>query len=44
VQGEKVVVFLDEGRAVVEGGDSGPVRAYIEPDSKSLDGLLGKEK
>jgi len=43
VQGEKVVVFLDEGRAVVEGGSSGPVRAYIEPKSKSLDRLTGKE-
>jgi lipopolysaccharide export system protein LptA len=43
VQGEKVVVFLDEGRAIVEGGDSGPVRAYIEPDSKSLEGLTKKK-
>jgi lipopolysaccharide export system protein LptA len=40
VQGEKVVVYLDEGRATVEGGDSGPVRAYIEPESKSLDQLM----
>jgi lipopolysaccharide export system protein LptA len=44
VQGEKVVVYLDEGRAIVEGGESGPVRAYIEPDSKSLDGLLKREE
>jgi len=44
VQGEKVVVYLDQGRAVVEGGESGPVRAYIEPESKSLDGLMKKKK
>jgi lipopolysaccharide export system protein LptA len=44
VQGEKVVVFLDEGRATVEGGTSGPVRAYIEPNAKSIDRLTGKEK
>jgi lipopolysaccharide export system protein LptA len=43
VEGEKVIVFLDEGRAIVEGGDSGPVKAFIEPDSKSLDGLMKKK-
>jgi len=43
VQGEKVVVFLDQGRATVEGGVSGPVRAFIEPKSKSIDRLTGKE-
>ena len=43
VRGERVVVFLDEGRAVIEGGSSGPVRAYIEPKSSSLDRLNGKE-
>jgi len=43
VQGEKVVVFLDEGRAVVEGGNSGPVRAFIVPKGTSLDRLTGKE-
>jgi len=42
VQGEKVVVYLDEGRAVVEGGSSGPVRAYIEPKSQSVERLTGK--
>jgi lipopolysaccharide export system protein LptA len=44
VQGERVVVYLDEGRAVVEGGTSGPVRAYIEPKSDSLKGLGDREK
>ena len=44
VEGEKVVVFLDEGRAVVEGGASGPVRAYIEPKSDNVDKLLDSEK
>ena len=44
VQGEKVVVFLDEGRAIVEGGESGPVRAYIEPDSKNLDHVMKKDE
>ena len=44
VQGEKVVVYLDQGRAVVEGGESGPVRAYIEPESKSLDRLMKDKK
>lgn len=43
VQGEKVIVYLDEGRAVVEGGDSGPVRARIEPRSNDLDRLLGED-
>ena len=43
VQGEKVVVFLDEGRAVVEGGDSGPVKAFIEPESENMDRLLKDE-
>jgi lipopolysaccharide export system protein LptA len=44
VQGEKVVVYLDQGRAVVEGGDSGPVRAYIQPESNSLDRLMKKDE
>ncbi len=40
VRGERVVVFLDEGRATVEGGASGPVRAVIEPKSKQVERLL----
>jgi lipopolysaccharide transport protein LptA len=44
VKGEKVIVFLDEGRAVVEGGPSGPVRAHIEPKSREIDRLMDGEK
>jgi lipopolysaccharide export system protein LptA len=39
VEGESVVVFLDEGRAIVEGG-RGPVRAILEPDSLDDEELL----
>jgi len=39
VQGESVMVYLDEGRAIVEGG-KGPVRAIIEPDSFDDEELL----
>jgi lipopolysaccharide export system protein LptA len=44
VEGEKVIVYLDEGRAVVEGGDSKPVRAYIEPKSKETENLLKQDE
>lgn len=40
VKGDKVVVYLDEGRATVEGGASGPVRAHIEPKSEEIEELL----
>lgn len=39
VKGESVVVYLDEGRAIVEGGE-GPVRAIIEPGSLDDEELL----
>jgi len=44
VEGEKVIVYLDEGRAVVEGGDQKPVRAYVEPKSKDTKRLLEKDE
>ena len=43
VEGEKVIVYLDEGRAVVQ-GDSEPVRAYIEPKSKDAQRLFDKDE
>jgi lipopolysaccharide export system protein LptA len=39
VKGESVMVFLDEGRAIVEGG-KGPVRAIIQPNSFDDEELL----
>jgi lipopolysaccharide export system protein LptA len=38
-EGESVGVFLDEGRAIVEGG-RGPVRAILEPGSLNDEELL----
>ena len=40
VKGESVIVFLDEGRAIVEGGKDDPVRAVIEPGSLEDEELL----
>ncbi len=39
VEGERVVVYLDEKRAVVEGG-GGPVRARISPRKSEVEELL----
>ncbi|RMF25020.1 MAG: hypothetical protein D6760_02040 [Deltaproteobacteria bacterium] len=39
VEGQRVVVYLDEGRAVVEGG-GGPVRARISPRTSEVEDLL----
>ncbi|RMD85305.1 MAG: hypothetical protein D6815_02175, partial [Candidatus Dadabacteria bacterium] len=39
VEGQRVIVYLDEGRAVVEGG-GGPVRARISPRSSEVEDLL----
>jgi len=39
VKGESVMVYIDEGRAIVEGG-KGPVRATIEPGSLEDEELL----
>lgn len=39
VSGESVMVYIDEGRAIVEGG-KGPVRATIEPSSLEDEELL----
>lgn len=40
VKGESVIVYLDEGRAIVEGGKDEPVRAVIEPGSLEDEELL----
>jgi lipopolysaccharide export system protein LptA len=39
VEGESVIIYLDEGRAIVERGDE-PVRAIIEPGSLDDEELL----
>ncbi len=39
VEGERVVVYIDEGRAVVEGG-TGPVRARIVPSTRQAEELI----
>jgi lipopolysaccharide transport protein LptA len=40
IEGESVVVYLDEGKAIIEGGSKGPVRALIDPDSLDVDKVL----
>jgi len=40
IEGESVVVYLDEGKAIIEGGAKGPVRALIDPNSLDVDKVL----